>query len=567
MANIFRKLLTPPVFPNDEEKTRAAELLNTVLVGLTILTLVALLAFWAGGTVPLQGYVIVSVFLGLLLGLNIVMRLGYVRLSGIFTILFFTATLTLVLIQGGTVRAPGVALYVAVIIMSGLILGRSAAYWAAATIVLLFSSVQWLELNGKLPPANLTLTVQQPIIFSVNAVLVATLLTLALRRINESLAQAHLNDTLLLQLNTDLEKRVQERTAELAESTNQIQKRASQLETIAKTARSAASANNLNELLTTFTRDISERFGFYHVGIFLIENNREYAVLSAANSEGGAKMLAREHRLKVGAQGMVGYVAARGTPRIALNVGEETVFFNNPDLPETQSEMSLPLRFGGEIIGVLDIQSKTQNAFSEQDVEIFSILADQVSVAIQNARSLEKAQRALLEVELATSQLTGQAWKQHTEMLALQGYRYDGVKSEPLRTGTKGDTPETLTIPVRLRGQLIGRLKLKASDTNRQWSADERAIIDSTAERMAIALEGARLLDEAQKRATREQRISEISSKLGSTFQLDSILRDTVEELGQALNGSIVSFQLVNPSAPPSPPPQAGNGSDSSKAE
>ena len=567
MANIFRKLLTPPVFPNDEEKTRAAELLNTVLVGLTILTLVALLAFWAGGTVPLQGYVIVSVFLGLLLGLNIVMRLGYVRLSGIFTILFFTATLTLVLIQGGTVRAPGVALYVAVIIMSGLILGRSAAYWAAATIVLLFSSVQWLELNGKLPPANLTLTVQQPIIFSVNAVLVATLLTLALRRINESLAQAHLNDTLLLQLNTDLEKRVQERTAELAESTNQIQKRASQLETIAKTARSAASANNLNELLTTFTRDISERFGFYHVGIFLIENNREYAVLSAANSEGGAKMLAREHRLKVGAQGMVGYVAARGTPRIALNVGEEAVFFNNPDLPETQSEMSLPLRFGGEIIGVLDIQSKTQNAFSEQDVEIFSILADQVSVAIQNARSLEKAQRALLEVELATSQLTGQAWKQHTEMLALQGYRYDGVKSEPLRTGTKGDTPETLTIPVRLRGQLIGRLKLKASDTNRQWSADERAIIDSTAERMAIALEGARLLDEAQKRATREQRISEISSKLGSTFQLDSILRDTVEELGQALNGSIGSFQLVNPSAPPSPPPQAGNGSDSSKAE
>ena len=567
MANIFRKLLTPPVFPNDEEKTRAAELLNTVLVGLTILTLVALLAFWAGGTVPLQGYVIVSVFLGLLLGLNIVMRLGYVRLSGIFTILFFTATLTLVLIQGGTVRAPGVALYVAVIIMSGLILGRSAAYWAAATIVLLFSSVQWLELNGKLPPANLTLTVQQPIIFSVNAVLVATLLTLALRRINESLAQAHLNDTLLLQLNTDLEKRVQERTAELAESTNQIQKRASQLETIAKTARSAASANNLNELLTTFTRDISERFGFYHVGIFLIENNREYAVLSAANSEGGAKMLAREHRLKVGAQGMVGYVAARGTPRIALNVGEEAVFFNNPDLPETQSEMSLPLRFGGEIIGVLDIQSKTQNAFSEQDVEIFSILADQVSVAIQNARSLEKAQRALLEVELATSQLTGQAWKQHAEMLALQGYRYDGVKSEPLRTGTKGDTPETLTIPVRLRGQLIGRLKLKASDTNRQWSADERAIIDSTAERMAIALEGARLLDEAQKRATREQRISEISSKLGSTFQLDSILRDTVEELGQALNGSIVSFQLVNPSAPPSPPPQAGNGSDSSKAE
>jgi GAF domain-containing protein len=96
---------------------------------------------------------------------------------------------------------------------------------------------------------------------------------------------------------------------------------------------------------------------------------------------------------------------------------------------------------------------------------------------------------------------------------------------------------------------------------------DERAIIDSTAERIAIALEGARLLDDAQKRAMREQLISEISSKLGSTFQLDSILRDTVEELGQALHNSVVSFQLINPSAPPSSPAQVKSRRNPSKAE
>ena len=94
-------------------------------------------------------------------------------------------------------------------------------------------------------------------------------------------------------------------------------------------------------------------------------------------------------------------------------------------------------------------------------------------------------------------------------------------------------------------------MKLKASDATRNWTEDERAIIESTAERVAIAMEGARLLEEAQKRAARESFLSDVGAKLGTSFQLDSILRDTVEELGQNLQGSTVSFQLINPSAPP----------------
>ena len=104
-----------------------------------------------------------------------------------------------------------------------------------------------------------------------------------------------------------------------------------------------------------------------------------------------------------------------------------------------------------------------------------------------------------------------------------------------------------------LRGQTIGRLKLRPTDQQRHWTEDEQAIVSSTAERVALAIESVRLLEDAQKRATREELISEISAKLGSTFQLDSILRDTVEELGQTLRGTTVSFQLVNPSAPPTP--------------
>jgi GAF domain-containing protein len=118
-----------------------------------------------------------------------------------------------------------------------------------------------------------------------------------------------------------------------------------------------------------------------------------------------------------------------------------------------------------------------------------------------------------------------------------------------------------LLIPVQLRGQTIGRLKLSAADPSRQWTDDELIMISATAERVALALEGARLLDEAQKRAIRETFLSEVATKLSTSFQLDSILRDTVQELGQTLKNSTVTFQLVNPSAPPvSSEPQKSNG-------
>ena len=350
-----------------------------------------------------------------------------------------------------------------------------------------------------------------------------------------------LNQTLL-----GLEQRVEERTRDLS-------KRSEQLEAIADVARSVATIQEVDQLLTTITEQVSERFGFYHVGIFLINANQQYANLRAANSEGGKTMLARDHRLKVGEQGIVGFVTFRGQARVALDVGEEAVFFNNPDLPETHSEVALPLKFGQQIIGALDIQSKETNAFSQDDVNIFSILADQVSVAIQNTRSLEQAQRALHEAEVASSQLIGQAWKGYAEKAGAKGYRYDGVKSEQLtEPGRASEEKDVLLVPVQLRGQTIGRLKLRSSESNRKWTEDERAIIESTADRVALAMEGARLLDEAQKRAARESFLAEVGTKLGASFQMDSILRDTVEELGQTLKGSTVSFQLVNPSAPPS---------------
>ena len=182
----------------------------------------------------------------------------------------------------------------------------------------------------------------------------------------------------------ELEDRVAQRTFELERRNEALTYRSTQLQTVAEVARGIATSQQLEDLLNSITEMVSSRFGFYHVGIFLLDENKELAVLRAANSEGGKRMLNRKHALQVGKVGIVGYVTGMGRPRIATDVGEDAVFFNNPDLPLTRSEMALPLQVSGQIIGALDVQSTQSNAFTSEDVSLFSILADQVAIAIQN---------------------------------------------------------------------------------------------------------------------------------------------------------------------------------------
>ncbi|MCJ7433531.1 MAG: GAF domain-containing protein, partial [Anaerolineales bacterium] len=231
---------------------------------------------------------------------------------------------------------------------------------------------------------------------------------------------------------SDLEKKVKERTANLAAATAESSKRAQQFEAITKVARAISATQNLQVLLPQISRVISEQFGFYHVGIFLNDPTNQIAMLGAANSEGGQRMLARRHQLKIGAQGIVGFVTGTGQSRIALDVGDDAVFFNNPDLPNTRSEMALPLMIADKIIGALDVQSTESNAFSNEDLEVLSMLADQVSVAIQNARLFDQTKKALAESEATSRQYLRESWSRISSEHKLTGYRYTASGASPL---------------------------------------------------------------------------------------------------------------------------------------
>ena len=170
-------------------------------------------------------------------------------------------------------------------------------------------------------------------------------------------------------LNQDLEKHLREKNRlveelELSKSglAKEIDDRILMLETIAHVAREAAGIRDLDELLARASQLISEYFGFYHVGIFLLEKDGDYASLRASNSEGGPRILETGHSLKTGQMGIAGHVAETGQPRIALDLGDDKTYFNNPDHPDTRSEMALPLKVRKRLIGVPSGVSRAEMA-------------------------------------------------------------------------------------------------------------------------------------------------------------------------------------------------------------
>ncbi len=344
-----------------------------------------------------------------------------------------------------------------------------------------------------------------------------------------------------------LEQRVEERTMELTRANERNERRARQLETIAQVARAVTSLRDLNQLLPEITQQISDSFGYYHAGIFLLDENREYAVLRAANSQGGQAMLARGHRLKVGRQGIVGNVTNTGRYRIALDVGEDAIFFNNPDLPQTRSEIALPLLIGDKIIGALDVQSTEPNAFNEDDIKILSLLSDQISVAIENARLFDETKQALAQIREIYAESSESGWLAMVKETSSSGYRYAKGSVEPIRKKSElagAATGEILEVPIILRGEKLGELKIRRPGQQSAWTETEARMYQAIAERMSFALENARLFADARRRANLERVAAEVATKISSSVRVETILRTAAEEISHLIDGSEVLIQI-----------------------
>ena len=476
-----------------------------------------------------------------------------------------------ILVIGGGIHDTSLIAYVAVLLLANLTLSGNDPLIFGGLIVLSVVTLGILEINGIVTNKFSYITDYADVLIIPTIIItIASLQQVLVSRLTNltRIAQENEQDQIaanaeLQELKEDLELRVEERTAELKQSATQLQKRAAQFETIAQLARTINSIEDPNTLLHKITQLVSVSFGFYHIGLFLLDESHQYAVLNAANSQGGERMLERQHRLKVGSQGIVGYVTSTGNPRIALDTGTDAVFFDNPDLPETHSEMALPLRVGKTIVGALDVQSTESNAFSEDDVEVLSILADVVSVAIENARLYEELQRVLTEAQTAFSESTMEGWKQITKKRETIGYKLSGTSIRPLenplknaeilavtKTGkisiapkSKNNKTTSLAVPIKLREQVVGTMNINLPE-DREWDPDEVDITQALANRVGVAIESATLLEKTRQRAIRESMIGDISAKISASAEIERIMQVAVGELRQALGASEVTLKI-----------------------
>ncbi len=377
------------------------------------------------------------------------------------------------------------------------------------------------------------------------------------------------------------------------------QRRTVQLETASMVARDAAAILDVNRLLDEVVRLISDRFGFYHAGVFLIDDSGQFAVLEAASSAGGQRMLERGHRLAVGKVGIVGYVAKSGEPRIALDVGRDAVHFANPDLPETRSEMALPLIGRGRIIGVLDVQSEQEAAFTREDVATLQTLADQLAVAIENARLFEAEQRRRRETEtlyrasqaLATTLdlprlferilselqqvvpydsasvqllhgdyleiIGGHGFPNLDELLGLTFDLAGGdnpnqevirrretfIVEDVLDRYSRFDEPPHkaagirawMGVPLLLGDRLIGMLSLDKRQPG-FYTAEHARLAEAFAVQAAVAIENARLYDEAQRHVEELTALRNIDLAITSTLKLDEVLQIVYEQVADLMD-------------------------------
>jgi GAF domain-containing protein/HAMP domain-containing protein len=328
----------------------------------------------------------------------------------------------------------------------------------------------------------------------------------------------------------------------VATRTRDLERRSIQLEAATQVARGAAAIRDVDQLLEETVHLISDSFGFYHAAIFLLDEAREYAILQAASSEGGQRMLARRHQLKVGEVGIVGYAAGTGEPRIALDVGADAAFFDNPDLPQTRSEMALPLQVRDRVIGVLDVQSREPAAFSEEDVAVLQTMADQVALAIENARLLEEAEGRLREISALLRRQGQEGWERLAARRPRWGYTYDGVEVMPRTAASAVETEHQLTVPLQVRGTPIGNLSLVLGD--RPPTSDETVLAQAVADQVSQALERARLFQETQRTLGEMEALAEIGRATGSVLDLGDVLRLILAQLERIVPYNTVALWL-----------------------
>lgn len=584
-----RLLNVPSTDPDDARRRR---LLNMLLIGMGLFTLVGLAAIAISDLLGLEASwqnirLVYFGFPALLIAVVVIFvinRYWSGWLATLLTVLMLIAYVFVDNVEQATSGRSLAAFAIPIFVASFLL--RPYAGFVVAGLVSLAIAILGIGVLQTEP------NVPAMLIFF----LIATGAWVTARSLEDALAEARA-------LGHELDRRVAERTRDL-------QRRSIQLQTASEVARDATAILDVDRLLDETVHLISARFGFYHAGVFLLDERGEYAVLHAASSEGGQRMLERGHKLAVGKVGIVGYVAGTGEPRIALDVGKDAVHFVNPDLPATRSEMALPLVSRGQVIGVLDVQSVQEAAFTEEDVAVLRTMADQLANAIGNARlytaELRRRQEAETLYRAAQALATTLDLRQVFEVILSelqQVVPYDSASVQLLRDDRRleviggrgfpnldellgitfdlvdGDNPNRevvrrraplivddapqvysdfhkephaaagirswMGVPLLLGERVIGMLTLDKREPG-FYTSEHARLVAAFATQAAIAIENTRLYEESKRHVEELTVLHNIDVAITSTLDLDQVLETVYEQVSGVMNAPTFYIALYD---------------------
>ncbi|HSJ56707.1 MAG TPA: GAF domain-containing protein [Anaerolineae bacterium] len=562
--------LRSPAF-EDEEKNRAAGLAHraTWVMLLMMATAPPLVLFTAPDGIAVT-LAVAAPFLVLSVVVLYLVHRGRVDAAGWVIMAMFYLLVTWSVFTYRGLRDLTITGYFVAAILATLLLRRRGAVIvsvvSAATMVVAFVA----EANGYLvPELDATTPPVQLVTLLIMFGFTSVLMRFSVQGNEYAFGQLRRSAAALREANSELETS-RDVAAQHAAATEQ---RSAYLQASSEVAHAVGSMLDVEQLLERVVDLIHERFGLYYVGIFMLDEaargvlgsagaNPEWVNLRAGTGPAGKAMLARGHRLRVG-EGMIGWAVAQGEARVAQEAHVDQVRVTTAELPETRAEAALPLISRGKVLGAITVQDTRPGAFDQEAVSVLQVLADQVAVALDNARLLRESQIALEAERRAYGEISARGWAEMLRRGRELGYVYrqggdlttaQGTWSEEMARareggetvvhGSDGAEGKTVAVPIKIRDRVMGVVRLQKPEDGHSWTKEELALMQTLTSQLEVALESARLYEDSQRRAAEERLIGEVMGRVRETLDVDLVLQTAIQEMGTALGLSRVEVRM-----------------------
>jgi GAF domain-containing protein len=496
-----------------------------------------------------------------LLAITFIKKLPYAFKASLLLLLFYLLAITGLLESG--LSGDGRIFLLSFIILAVFLFGFRVGIITGVIGLLTLAVFGWGMSTGfiAVPPVEILANSSYGMDWLTGSITFALIATIFISALSSALTGLSSSLTSLNQTTKQLSEERKSLEATIEERTLAISKKANQLVTANQITEELSVLRNPETIFDATVNLIRSRLNYYHASVFVVDEDKEFAVIKASTGEAGQQLLARNHKLHFG-EGVVGYAVQKGEVRIASNVLLDSVHYKNPLLPDTRSEVAIPLIYRNEIIGALDVQSVEENAFDEEGLETLKFISNGLATTIYNLQEISKLNEHITELESKNTGMVTAHWdtfisrKKRTLSLSMKDNQLGSLdspdeditevmehKNRLVKNAVEHDGKySVLAMPIKIRDEVIGVIDVHVDLP--YVPENLLQLSDAINARLSIALENARLVEELEDRTVQEKLIAQITNKVRATTEIDHILKTAAEELGKSLGASEVLIQL-----------------------